>query len=410
MASWVAPSTGTAPSVAPSRAPPEGTDAPPPAGIPHAVAVGPFESVEDSPFLRVQMRALEEDVDALRERAGKLGKACAAYRDGLEDGFVNELNFSEATKGFYGDLDAPFARSVGGRAMDAFVSGIQEIADARSMLLGAVERELCEPVAGVARDAHRRVAEARRRFDRCSAEYERSRDRFLALTKDARPDQLSSAESELGQTRRVFETARFELMAQLHDAGHRASVEFKRRFAAAAHAHLSFFKLGHEIFAGLEPFVHETLAACDAEDAAHAEARDALAGAMADYQVSLRVDADESSAELLTEHSNASAAMDSGRALTSERSRAIAAAMRGEDEKLAAMAMAASRVPMAAEGNARSPRGAPRGRRARRRIPRRMLRTLLLLLLLLLLGVTGTRASPARAASAGRRFSRRGTC
>ena len=360
MASGVGPSTGTAPSVAPSRAPPEGTDAPPPAGIPHAVAVGPFESVEDSPFLRVQMRALEEDVDALRERAGKLGKACAAYRDGLEDGFVNELNFSEATKGFYGDLDAPFARSVGGRAMDAFVSGIQEIADARSMLLGAVERELCEPVAGVARDAHRRVAEARRRFDRCSAEYERSRDRFLALTKDARPDQLSSAESELGQTRRVFETARFELMAQLHDAGHRASVEFKRRFANAAHAHLSFFKLGHEIFAGLEPFVHETLAACDAEDAAHAEARDALAGAMADYQVSLRVDADESSAELLTERSNASAAMDSGRALTSERSRAIAAAMRGEDEKLAAMAMAASRVPMAAEGNARSPpRGAP---------------------------------------------------
>ena len=64
-----------------------------------------------------------------------------------------------------------------------------------------------------------RVAEARRRFDRCSAEYERSRDRFLALTKDARPDQLSSAESELGQTRRVFETARFELMAQLHGQG-----------------------------------------------------------------------------------------------------------------------------------------------------------------------------------------------
>ena len=233
--------------------------------------MGPFESVEDSPFLRVQMRALEEDVDALRERAGKLGKACAAYRDGLEDGFVNELNFSEATKGFYGDLDAPFARSVGGRAMDAFVSGIQEIADARSMLLGAVERELCEPVAGVARDAHRRVAEARRRFDRCSAEYERIRDRFLALTKDARPDQLSSAESELGQTRRVFETARFELMAQLHDAGHRASVEFSafRRRARAP----QLLQARPQDFRRARAVRARDVAACDAEDAAHAEAR-----------------------------------------------------------------------------------------------------------------------------------------
>lgn len=56
--------------------------------------IGPFESVEDSPFLRMQMRALESDVDELRERTAKFAKDCAKYRDGLEDAYANELNFS----------------------------------------------------------------------------------------------------------------------------------------------------------------------------------------------------------------------------------------------------------------------------------------------------------------------------
>ena len=70
--------------------------------------------MEDSPFLRMQMRALESDVDELRERTAKFAKDCAKYRDGLEDAYANELNFSESIKGFYGSLGDPFGNAIGG--------------------------------------------------------------------------------------------------------------------------------------------------------------------------------------------------------------------------------------------------------------------------------------------------------
>ena len=284
--------------------------------------IGPFESVEDSPFLRMQMRALESDVDELRERTAKFAKDCAKYRDGLEDAYANELNFSESIKGFYGSLGDPFGNAIGGAILDRFMSSVQEIADARSMLLGAVESELCERLRRLHTLDLKDVHDARKRFDRCSAEYERARARFLSLTKDTKAESLRNAEEELNATRQVFETARFELMSQLHAADSRKRVEFKRRLALAMDAHLRFFALGNRILTDLEPFAHEVLQRCDEEEEAHAAERDALASAMADYQVSLRKSA-------LGEAPSDFDAL----SLTSDRSRALAAVMRGEDER-----------------------------------------------------------------------------
>ena len=284
--------------------------------------IGPFEGVEDSPFLRMQMRALESDVDELRERTAKFAKDCAKYRDGLEDAYANELNFSESIKGFYGSLGDPFGNAIGGAILDRFMSSVQEIADARSMLLGAVESELCERLRRLHTLDLKDVHDARKRVDRCSAEYERARARFLSLTKDTKAESLRNAEDELNATRQVFETARFELMSQLHAADSRKRVEFKRRLALAMDAHLRFFALGNRILTDLEPFAHEVLQRCDEEEAAHAAERDALASAMADYQVSLRK---SSLGEAPSDFDALS--------LTSDRSRALAAVMRGEDER-----------------------------------------------------------------------------
>lgn len=62
-----------------------------------------------------QLKSLEADVDTLRDRTLKFSKDCAKYRDGLEDAYANEINFSESIKGFYRSLDDPFGNDVGGR-------------------------------------------------------------------------------------------------------------------------------------------------------------------------------------------------------------------------------------------------------------------------------------------------------
>ena len=166
------------------------------------------------------MRALESDVDELRERTAKFAKDCAKYRDGLEDAYANELNFSESIKGFYGSLGDPFGNAIGGAILDRFMSSVQEIADARSMLLGAGRvRALRAPPPTPYPRPRGCPATAPSTVDRCcSAEYERARARFLSLTKDTKAESLRNAEDELNATRQVFETARFELMSQLHAA------------------------------------------------------------------------------------------------------------------------------------------------------------------------------------------------
>ena len=61
-----------------------------------------------------------------------------------EDAYANEVNFGETIKGFYGSLDDSFGNDVGGAILDRFMSAVQEIADARGMLLSNVEADLCQ--------------------------------------------------------------------------------------------------------------------------------------------------------------------------------------------------------------------------------------------------------------------------
>ena len=78
----------------------------------------PFESVEDSPFLRAQLRALDEGVDELRERTVRLSKGCGSYRDGLEDSYLCDVNFAESVRAFHGPLDDSFGTQVGASEID----------------------------------------------------------------------------------------------------------------------------------------------------------------------------------------------------------------------------------------------------------------------------------------------------
>ena len=138
--------------------------------VPNARA-GPFESVEDSPFLRAQINAMEKEVDELRDKTLKLAKDCGKYRDGLEDAYARELNFSESLKGFYGSLEDAFACEVGGAVIERFTTAVQEIADARAALLTHVEMDLCGALHRLATTELDDARDARKRFDKALNNY-----------------------------------------------------------------------------------------------------------------------------------------------------------------------------------------------------------------------------------------------
>jgi Arf-GAP/coiled-coil/ANK repeat/PH domain-containing protein len=237
----------------------------------------PFESVEDSPFLRAQLRSLDEGVDELRERTARLSKGCSAYRDGLEDAYANEVNFAESVRAFHGPLDDPFGAQVGASEIDRLLGAFRDIADARGALLSAVETDLCARLETMVSVDLRDATEAKRRFERCSAEHERARAHFLKLTKDAKPETLRLAEAEMTQARREHDAARFGLMSRLHEADSRKRVAFKRQIAVAVDAHRAFFERGFRALAELEPFVRQVVARCAAaggrDGRAHRRAR-----------------------------------------------------------------------------------------------------------------------------------------
>jgi len=284
--------------------------------VPNARA-GPFESVEDSPFLRAQINAMEKEVDELRDKTLKLAKDCGKYRDGLEDAYARELNFSESLKGFYGSLEDAFACEVGGAVIERFTTAVQEIADARAALLTHVERDLCGALHRLATTELDDARDARKRFDKALNNYERSRARFMSLTRDAKPESLKAAEEDVKATRRAFETDRFHLMAQLHKVTSRKKVEFKRRLAGAMHAHLRFFDVGHDTLRELEPFSEEVLRRCDEDEREAASEATQLATAMAEYHARVTR---ETGAEAPS-HADAFS-------MTSDRSRVMAAVMR----------------------------------------------------------------------------------
>ena len=241
----------------------------------------PFESVEDSPFLRAQLRSLDEGVDELRERTARLSKGCSAYRDGLEDAYANEVNFAESVRAFHGPLDDPFGAQVGASEIDRLLGAFRDIADARGALLSAVETDLCARLETMVSVDLRDATEAKRRFERCSAEHERARAHFLKLTKDAKPETLRLAEAEMTQARREHDAARFGLMSRLHEADSRKRVAFVRQIAVAVDAHRAFFERGFRALAELEPFVRQVVKRCDAEAEACADDARRLVDAMA---------------------------------------------------------------------------------------------------------------------------------
>ena len=241
----------------------------------------PFESVEDSPFLRAQLRSLDEGVDELRERTARLSKGCSAYRDGLEDAYANEVNFAESVRAFHGPLDDPFGIQVGASEIDRLLGAFRDIADARGALLSALETDLCARLETMVSVDLRDATEAKRRFERCSAEHERARANFLKLTKDAKPETLRLAEAEMTAARREHDAARFGLMSRLHEADSRKRVEFKRQIAVAVEAHRAFFQRGFRALAELEPFARQVVRECDAEAQACADDARSLVDAMA---------------------------------------------------------------------------------------------------------------------------------
>ena len=241
----------------------------------------PFESVEDSPFLRAQLRSLDEGVDELRERTARLSKGCSAYRDGLEDAYANEVNFAESVRAFHGPLDDPFGAQVGASEIDRLLGAFRDIADARGALLSAVETDLCARLETMVSVDLRDATEAKRRFERCSAEHERARANFLKLTKDAKPAQLRLAELDMTNARREHDAARFGLMSRLHEADSRKRVAFKRQIAVAVDAHRVFFERCLKTLAELEPFARQVIARCDAEAEAFSQNARRLVDAMA---------------------------------------------------------------------------------------------------------------------------------
>ena len=278
----------------------------------------PFESVEDSPFLRAQIRSLDEGVDELRERTSKLSKGCSTYRDGLEDAYANDVNFAESVRAFHGPLDDVFGTQVGASEIDRMCSAFRDIADARGALLSTIERDLCNKLENLVSVDLRDANEAKRRFEKCSAEHERARGQFLKLTKSAKPEVLTHAEQELTKTRREHDAARFHLMSRLHSSNSKKQIAFKRQIAETVEAHRVFFQKGINILNAVKPFCDAIISECDTTQEKMNLDSKLLIDAMAAHTAQ-QEDFDSEEKASQTQHV--------GNSLTSDRSKAIQTAM-----------------------------------------------------------------------------------
>ena len=231
--------------------------------------IGPFEGVEDSPFLRMQMRALESDVDepaSARPSSPRTAPSTAtAWR--------MRTRTTQLLRVHQGLLRQPRSLRQRPRRRHPRQVHEQRPGDRRRAkhALGAVESILRAPPPTHTLDL-KDVRDAQR-FDRCSG-IRRARARFLSLTKDTKAESLRNAEDELNATRRVLRRRASSWPAPAADSA--SNVEFKRPLTPPwTRTSASSRSKSHPH--RLEPFAHEVLQRCDERRRGK---RDALASAM----------------------------------------------------------------------------------------------------------------------------------
>ncbi|GAA0145530.1 hypothetical protein LIER_05705 [Lithospermum erythrorhizon] len=89
--------------------------------------------------------------------------------------------------------------------------------------------------------------------------YDQAREKFASLKKSTKDEIVAGLEEDLQNSKSEFERSRFNLVNALMNVEAKKKHEFLESFSAIMDAHLRYFKMGHELFSEMEPFVHQVL-------------------------------------------------------------------------------------------------------------------------------------------------------
>ncbi|WOH07445.1 hypothetical protein DCAR_0726875 [Daucus carota subsp. sativus] len=249
-----------------------------------------FIKLDDSPMFQKQMRSLERTTDELKDRCQRLYKGCRKYMEVLSEACNGDNIFAEALETFGGGQDDLLSVSIGGPVISKFITTFRELATFKELLRSQVEHVLVDRLAEFLSVDLQNAKESRRRLDKASYSYDQARDKFTSLKKNAREEVVAELEEDLQNSKSAFERSRFNLVSSLMNIEAKKKYEFLESFSAIMDAHLRYFKLGHDLFNQMEPFIHQVLTyAQQSKEQATAE-QDKLAQRIQEFRTQAELD------------------------------------------------------------------------------------------------------------------------
>ncbi|KAK1390275.1 ADP-ribosylation factor GTPase-activating protein AGD4-like [Heracleum sosnowskyi] len=218
-----------------------------------------FIKLDDSPMFQKQMRSLERTTDDLKDRCQRLYKGCRKYMEVLSEACNGDTIFAEALEAFGGGQDDLISVSIGGPVISKFITSFRELATFKELLRSQVEHVLVDRLAEFLSVDLQNAKDSRRRLDKASHSYDQAREKFTYLKKNAREEVVAELEEDLQNSKSAFERSRFNLVSSLMNIESKKKYEFLESLSAIMDAHLRYFKLGHDLFNQMEPFIHQVL-------------------------------------------------------------------------------------------------------------------------------------------------------
>ncbi|KAL4420567.1 hypothetical protein ABPG75_010223 [Micractinium tetrahymenae] len=236
------------------------------AAPPPAVGTLLFSDLQDSPLFRSKLNELDGNLERLKERASKLTKASKKYSSVLDSGALGTTAFADSLEAFCGEATDEESSLIGGPTLLKFVSTFRELASFQDLLRTQTEVVLCERLNHDFIKLTTEVRDSKKRLDKRSSEYDAARLRHLGhrsaghlstwAGKSSDPDKSFQ---ELQAAKGAADEARFEVARRFTEMETNKRFEFLQSMVTAVDAHLRYFERGHQLFAGLEPYLQHAL-------------------------------------------------------------------------------------------------------------------------------------------------------
>ncbi|XP_025831780.1 rho GTPase-activating protein 26, partial [Agrilus planipennis] len=218
------------------------------------------ECLSDSPFFRENLHQHEKELEITSQQIKKLIKE-------VKDLLSAAKQLSQAQRSFSKSLQSFTFECIGGtqtddervisRSLSEFGKLISSIEDERDRMLKSAYDQVVAPLENFRKKHIGDVKSGKKKFDKQTAKFCQSQERYLNLTAKKQEAVLQEADASVDMAERHFYNASMEYVCLIQEVQERKKFEFVETLLSFMFGWLTFYHQGHEVAKDFRPYMKD---------------------------------------------------------------------------------------------------------------------------------------------------------